>query len=58
MPEYLIKQNTGKSAKEFFRHPYGFSGSHPKTAEFVREATRVKVGVLSYKVYDAVGRRR
>jgi phosphonate transport system substrate-binding protein len=52
MPAYFIKQNTGKSAKEFFRQAYGFSGSHAKTAEFVQEGTQVKVGVLNYKVYE------
>jgi phosphonate transport system substrate-binding protein len=52
MPEYFIEQKTGMSVQEFFREPYGFSGSHAKTAELVQEGTRVKVGVLNYKVYD------
>lgn len=54
MPEYFIRQNTGKSPDEFFEHPYGFSGSHPKTAELVAEGTKIKAGVLNYKTYDTM----
>lgn len=51
MPEYFIKQNTGKSPADFFAKPFGFSGSHDKTCELV-EAGRFDVGVVNYKVYD------
>ena len=51
MPEYFIRQNTGKGPMEFFQQPIGFSGSHDKTAELV-EAGRFQVGVLNYKVYE------
>ena len=52
MPEYFIKKETGKSPKEFFEQPFGFSDGHTKTAELVADGTRVKVGVLNYKTYD------
>jgi phosphonate transport system substrate-binding protein len=51
MPEFFIKDNTGKSPAEFFSHPVGFSGSHDKTCELV-ESGQYQVGVLNYKVYD------
>jgi len=51
MPEYFIRQNTGKGPMEFFQQPIGFSGSHDKTAELV-EAGRFQAGVLNYKVYE------
>ena len=51
MPEYFIRQNTGKGPMEFFQQPVGYSGSHDKTAELV-EAGRFQVGVLNYKVYE------
>lgn len=51
MPEHFIKQATGKSPAEFFRRPFGFSGSHDKTCELV-EAGRFEAGVVNYKVYD------
>jgi phosphonate transport system substrate-binding protein len=51
MPEFFIKQNTGKSPSEFFTQPFGFSGSHDKTCELV-EAGRFQAGVVNYKVYD------
>jgi len=54
MPEYYIRENSGKSPDDFFEHPYGFSGSHPKTAELVAEGTKVKAGVLNYKTYDTM----
>ena len=54
MPEHFIRESTGKSAKEFFEQPYGFSGSHPKTAELVAEGGHVKVGVLNYRTYDTM----
>ena len=46
MPEYFIKQNTGKSPKEFFALPFGYSGSHDKTVELV-EAGRFQTGVVN-----------
>ncbi|HPF69959.1 MAG TPA: putative selenate ABC transporter substrate-binding protein [Candidatus Krumholzibacteria bacterium] len=51
MPEFFIKQNTGRSPADFFTHPVGFSGSHDKTCELV-EAGRFQCGVVNYKVYD------
>ena len=51
MPEYFIKQNTGKSLDEFFKKGYSFSGSHDKTVELV-EAGQFPVGVVNYKVYE------
>lgn len=54
MPEYFIRTETGKSPSEFFSEPFGFSGSHPKTAELVAEGTKVKAGVLNYKTYDSM----
>ena len=51
MPEYFIKQNTGKSPTEFFSEPFGFSGSHDKTCELVEagqelRALGLQLGVL------------
>jgi len=51
MPEFFIKENTGKTPAEFFSQPFGFSGSHDKTCELV-EAGRFQAGVVNYKVYD------
>jgi len=51
MPEYFIRQATGKAPRELFRSPPGFSGSHDKTAELV-ESGQYAMGVLNYKVYD------
>ncbi len=51
MPEYFIKENTGKSPADFFSKPFGFSGSHDKTCELVA-AGRFQAGVVNYKVYD------
>lgn len=51
MPEYFIKENTGKSPAEFFSQPFGFSGSHDKTCELV-ESGRFQTGVVNYKVYN------
>jgi len=52
MPEYFIRQHTGKSPREFFKYPFGFSGSHAKTAELVAAGARIKAGVINYKTYD------
>ena len=51
MPEYFLRQATGKAPNDFFPSPPGFSGSHDKTAELV-ESGQYAVGVLNYKVYD------
>lgn len=51
MPEYFIREATGKSPDEFFEHPVGYSGSHDKTAELVASG-QFEVGVINYKVYD------
>ena len=51
MPEYFLRQATGKAPRELFQTPPGFSGSHDKTAELV-ESGQYAVGVLNYKVYD------
>ena len=55
MPEYFIKQNTGKSAEEFFSKPVQFqkSGGHVATAEAV-QAGSVQVGALNFKTYDSM----
>ncbi|MCB1182786.1 putative selenate ABC transporter substrate-binding protein [bacterium] len=51
MPEFFIRQASGKAPADFFQEPFGFSGSHDKTCEMV-EAGRFAVGVVNYKVYD------
>ena len=51
MPEYFLRQLTGKTPRELFATPPGFSGSHDKTAELV-ESGQYAVGVLNYKVYE------
>ena len=51
MPEYFLRQLTGKAPRDLFQSPPGFSGSHDKTAELV-ESGQYSVGVLNYKVYD------
>ncbi len=51
MPEYFIREHTGKAPVEFFNSPVAFSGSHDKTAELV-ESGQYEAGVLNYAVYD------
>ncbi len=51
MPEYFLKQATGKSPSEFFRQTPGFSGSHDRTVELV-ESGQYQAGVANYKVYE------
>jgi len=51
MPEYFLRQNTGKSPQEFFQKPVGFSGSHDKTIELVASG-QYQVGAVNYQVYD------
>ncbi len=54
MPEFFILRNSGKTASEFFEEPFGFSGSHPKTAELVCAGGAVKAGALNYRTYDTM----
>ena len=51
MPEYYIRQNTGKSPAEFFGKEPAFSEGHDKTLELV-EAGKVQAGVVNFEVYD------
>jgi phosphonate transport system substrate-binding protein len=53
MPEFFIREHTGKDLDTFFVQPYAFSGAHDKTAKMV-ESGQVQAGVLSYKTYDAL----
>ncbi len=51
MPEYFLREATGKAPADFFTQPFGFSGSHDKTIELV-ESGRYQAGVVNFKVYD------
>lgn len=51
MPEYFIRENSGKSPQEFFEHPVAFSGSHDKTIALV-ESGQYEAGVVNYLVYE------
>ncbi len=51
MPEYFIREHSGRSPAEFFGSPNNYSGSHDKTLELV-ESGRFQAGVVNYKVYD------
>lgn len=51
MPEFFIREHTGKAPGAFFRKPVGFSGSHDKTLELVSSG-QYQVGAVNYKVYD------
>jgi phosphonate transport system substrate-binding protein len=51
MPEFFIRESTGKAPQDFFAKPVGFSGSHDKTLELVGSG-QYQVGVVNYKVYD------
>jgi phosphonate transport system substrate-binding protein len=51
MPEYYLREATGKSPAEFFTHPFSFSGSHDKTLELVASG-QYQAGVVNYMVYD------
>jgi phosphonate transport system substrate-binding protein len=53
MPEFFIREHTGKDLDTFFVQPYAFSGAHDKTAKMV-ESGQVQAGVLSYKTYEAL----
>jgi len=52
MPEFFIKENTGKLPDEFFTKGFSFSGSHDKTVAMV-ESGRFPCGVVNYKVYES-----
>jgi phosphonate transport system substrate-binding protein len=52
MPEFFIRQETGKSPQDFFSVGHSCSGAHDKTALLVQDGTEVKAGVLSYTTYD------
>mgnify|MGYP001178667877 CR=1 FL=1 len=51
MPEFFIRDATGKGPMDFFTQPVGFSGSHDKTVELV-ESGQYQLGAVNYKVYD------
>ncbi len=51
MPEFFIREATGKAPDEVFDPPVGFSGSHDRTVELV-ESGQYQVGAVNYKVYD------
>lgn len=51
MPEFFIKENTGKEPADFFTKGFSFSGSHDKTVAMV-ESGRFPCGVVNYKVYE------
>lgn len=55
MPEYFIKQNSGKSAAEFFSKPVQFQteGGHVSTAKAVEKGS-VQVGALNYRTYNSM----
>lgn len=51
MPEFFIRQATGKPPAQFFTTPPGYSGSHDRTLELVASG-QYETGVVNYKVYD------
>lgn len=51
MPEYFLRQATGKAPADFFKQPAGFSGSHDKTLELVATG-QYQAGVVNFKVYE------
>ena len=51
MPEFFIRERTGRSPEEFFDELVGFSGSHDRTIELV-ESGQYEVGVVNYQVFD------
>ena len=52
MPEFFIRENTGKSPEEFFGQKPGFSGAHDATIELVASG-QVQVGAVNFKTYDS-----
>ena len=54
MPEYFIRQETGKSPQELFAgEEMSFSGDHAKTAALVNAGT-YQGGAVNYKVYNSM----
>jgi len=53
MPEFYIRQETGKTPEQFFGSPNKYSNSHDQTALQV-QSHAVDCGALNYKVYDAL----
>ena len=51
MPEFFIRERTGRSAEELFDGLVGFSGSHDRTIELVASG-QYDVGVVNYQVFD------
>ena len=51
MPEYFIREITGKTPAEFFEQQPGFSGDHTKTIELVSTG-QIQVAVVAYTLYD------
>lgn len=51
MPEFFIREATGRSPEAFFGSPPGFAGTHDQTATLVQNGT-FDAGALSYKKYD------
>jgi phosphonate transport system substrate-binding protein len=51
MPEFYLREHTGKGPEEFFEHEFGFSGSHDKTIEQVASGA-FEAGAVNYKTYD------
>jgi phosphonate transport system substrate-binding protein len=51
MPEFFLRDTTGKAPAELFEEPVGFSGSHDKTVELV-ESGQYEIGAVNYKVYN------
>lgn len=51
MPEYFLRENTGKSPEEFFGSKPGFSGAHDATIELVASG-QVEIGAVNFKTYD------
>lgn len=53
MPEYFLRQATGKTPAEFFGHLNRYSGSHNQTALQVQNHG-VDCGALNYKTYESM----
>ena len=52
MPEFFLRENTGKSPQEFFAgEEMNFSGAHDKTALLVQDGT-FEAGAMSYVNYE------
>lgn len=53
MPEFYVREATGKTPHEFFGHLNRYSGSHNQTALQVQNQA-VDCGALNYKTYDTM----